>query len=277
MNRSLTPVLHPLLLLNNTEYNDPQIRKLYGIKSRLTRYNRHGEVDILIGHDRLSYEDWLKGMGLRLAVPVLYCGILKFVIRQLHAVHGLGYAQMLNGLVKYCMEGRVKSHVLFRKMFLHYIDAWNTSQCGEAHYGTLMRVILQDTGAASQLISELAGFLHGGVSDERGTEFTYWVEYQKVLVRAMSQVVRRGADEIQTDLKASHLSDYAGYDVAQDAGSCRWLRVRADYRSSSPDEFLSRILFGSVDTLQMFAKVEAVPPSTAAIGVSSGYTTPQQG
>jgi radical SAM superfamily enzyme YgiQ (UPF0313 family) len=260
-----TPVLHPLLLLNNTEYNNPQMRKQYGIKSRLTRFSRHGDADILIGHDRLPYEDWLKGMGLRLIVPVLYCGILKFIIRQLNAVHGLSYAEMLNRLVQYCMEGRVESHLLFRNIFLHYIDAWNTSQCGEAHYGTLMRVILRDTNAASQLISELAEFLVGGVSGERSSEFTHWVEYQKLLLRGMSQVALSGAWEAKTDLEGSLLSEYAGYYVAQDTGSCRRLMVRADYRSCSLDDFLSRVLFGGIDTLQIFTKLESAPvPASAA-------------
>jgi len=256
-----TPVLHPLILLNNTEYNDPHIRTQYGIQSRLTRYNRHGEADILVGHDRLSYEDWLKGMGLRLVVPVLYCGILKFVIRQLHTVHGLGYAEMLNRLVEYCMEGKVKSHALFRKVFLHYIEAWNSSQCGEAHYGTLMRLLLRDVTAASGLIDELADAIGKGVSGERNTELIYWIEYQKILVKAMSQVALHGAEEIRTDLDASRLFKYSGYHVAQDNGFSRRLRVRADYESVSPDEFLSRILFGGIDTLQMLAKLETVPGS----------------
>jgi len=107
------------------------------------------------------------------------------------------------------------------------------------------------------LISELAECVGRGVSGERSTECDCWVEYQKLLVKAMSLVAYRGAREIQTGLEASRLLAYAGYDVAQDVGYCRLLRIRPEYSSLFPDEFLARIELGSVDTLQMFAKVES--------------------
>lgn len=267
-----TPIIHPLILLNNTEYNDPRIRTQYRMISRMMHdIDGLNDADILIGHDRLSYQDWLKGMGLRLVVPLFHCGILKFVMARLHAVHGLGYADMLNRLVEYCMEGRVDSHPLFRRIFLHYIDTWDSSQnivappidiketqFGGAHYRTLMKVVLQDTSAAGSLISELSMSLSASISGERSTEFNYWIQYQNLLVKAMSQVAFRGAEEIQTTLEASLLLEYAGCGVAEDIGSCRRLRVRADYSTIFPDEFLARIELGSIDTLKMFGGVEAM-------------------
>jgi len=236
-------------------------------------------AEVLVSHNRLSYEDWLRGMGLRLAVPLFYCGILKFVMKQLHETYGLGYAKMLDRLVRYCMEGKVESHPVFRRMFLHHNRAWESdeflapqadgiprtkTQLGDAHYRTLMRIVLRDTQAAGPLISELAALIGRDSGHEGGVEFSRWVEYQKLLIDAMALATSRVGGELQTSLQASCLREYAGHAVARDSGSERWVTVRAEYKSLSLEEFISRILYAGIDTLQMFTKFESASSVTAA-------------
>lgn len=275
-----TPVIHPLILLNNTEYNKPYMRERHGIRSRLMRFMGQGvcDADILIAHDRLSYAEWLRGMGLRIAVPVFYCGILKFVIRRLHAVYRLDYGAMLDTLVQYCMEGRVTSLPIFGQIFLHYMASSHSpddappapagikeNQFGHAHYLGLMKCVLRDAQMAGRLIGELSDLLGRGIADARRVEFAGLVEYQKLLVFAMSQVSRRNSDPIQTNLTSAELSELAGMDIAQDHGSFRLLTVRADYRFFTPDDFVFRIFLGGIDTTCMFAPAQPAPERAEAV------------
>ena len=57
--------------------------------------------------------------------------------------------------------------------------------------------------------AELSDVAAGGVTNEQDAEFNYWIEYQGVLVRAMSQASCQRGDEILTRLEASLLSDYS--------------------------------------------------------------------
>lgn len=279
-----TPIIHPLLLLSNTAYNDPETRKRYAVKSRLMSYFGPdlSEVEIVIGHDRLDYHDWLKGMCLRLAVPLFYCGILKFVMRRLHAVHGLGYPEMLERLVLYCMQGRVRSHDLFRRIFLSYVGSWDSPEnfdapliegilvrerkFGDTHYRALMKVTIEDENGAGALISEFAEILCEGIDEQHAAEINRWVEYQKLLVQALSQAASGRLGQIRTHLESDMLTEYAGYSIAHDEGHRRQLRVRIDYKSVSLDALAFRVAYGTIDTLEMFAKADSARPSRGAAG-----------
>jgi hypothetical protein len=216
-------------------------------------------------------------MALRLVVPLFYCGILKFVLQRLNAVYGLSYSNMLGRLVDYCRAGRVKSHAPVRSVFLHYLNAWNSGEFAEAHYGTLMKIILQKVEAAESLIAELFSVAAAGVCGENDEDVIGWIAYQNLLVRAMAQAVFGVADQIQTDLPASLLRACEPRLVADDLDGNRRLSIRADYLSLPFDEFSSRILFGSIDTLRIFVPdernshaLESVHASAIMPGLSSG-------
>ena len=272
-----TPVIHPLVLLNNTGYNDPAIRDRYAIQSRLMSYwptRLSGEADILISHDQLPYGDWVKGMALRLVVPLLYCGLLKFIMRQLNTRYSLGYGEMLDRLVEYCMAGKIKSNATFRQIFLSHIEAWKSpisnlpppsdnplikeSQfADDAHYRALMKVVLQSPDTARSLITELAVCAADGATDQTADDLVAWIEYQELLIRAMSRAIFGRAEEIQTGMTSAQLDEYAGGHVAEDIGPNRRLRLHPNCRYLSPDGFIFRISYGSIDSLQLFSKREA--------------------
>ena len=267
------PVIYPLILLNNTGYNSAQMRKEHGIRSRLMSFMKHGFscADVLIGHDRLPYEEWLRGMGLRLAVPVFHVGLLKFVMCQLHSVHGLDYGYMLDLLVGYCTRGHLMSHPQFAEIFLHCMALWDSdnyvpsnpvsieeNQFGQAHYMALMKCVLNDTVSAEGLIDELCEVLAGDLLEKRGTAFAEWVEYQKLLITAMSQASRHNDRPIRTKFTASQLAEYGEVGFVEDDGSFRHVAIRRDYISFTPDDFITRIFFGGIDTLRMFGSAQHI-------------------
>lgn len=275
------PVIHPLILLNNTEYNSARMRNDYEIRSRIMCFMKQGlsDADILISHNRLPYEEWLKGMGLRIAVPVFYGGILKFVMRQFHSMHGLDYGDMLDLLVRYCMDGRLMSHPQFAKIFLHYMALWDSgdnvlptpagikeNQFGHAHYLSLMKCVLADTALAKRLIDELCEAIAGELPEGRGAAFAEWAAYQSLLVAAMSQASRHNNHPIRTEFTASQLAEYGEVDFIEDHGSFRHIAIRSDYISYTPDDFIFRIFFGGIDTLSMFGAARTVlPMNTSSI------------
>jgi radical SAM superfamily enzyme YgiQ (UPF0313 family) len=273
------PVIYPLILLNNTEYNSKRMRKEYGIQSRFMNFMKQGlsDAEVLIGHDRLPYEDWLKGMGLRIAVPVFYCGILKFVMHRLHCVHGLDYGYMLDLMVSYCMQGLLKSYPEFTKLFLHCMASWdsgnyvpsipesiNENQFCHGHYLALMKCTLSDIASAERLIDELCEVLAGDLLEKHSAVFEEWVKYQKLLLTAMSQASRYNNQPIHTKFTASQLAEYGEVDLVEDDGSFRHITIRRDYMTFTPDDFIIRVFFGDIDTLRLFETVKADPTVSRA-------------
>jgi hypothetical protein len=230
------------------------------------------DADVLTGHDRLPYEDWLKGMGLRIVVPVFYCGILKFVMNRLHSVYGMGYGDMLDRLVCYCMEGRLTSHPEFARIFLNCMASWDSGDCAHSttdgidenqfchgHYLALMKCALGDTLSADRLVDELCKVLAADLPGKRCDEFAGWVEYQKLLITAMSQASRHNNLPIRSNFTALQLAEYGEVDFVEDMGSFRHVAIRSEYMTFTPDDFIVRVFFGDIDTLRMFGAAKADP------------------
>lgn len=274
-----TPIIYPLLLLNNTEYNDPAFRERHGIRSRLMPFQTLDisvQVDTLIGHDRLTFEEWLKGIGLMIGVPIFYFALLKFVMERLRAAHGLGYGEMLDAVLDYCMAGRVKSNPGFQELFLNYIDTWRSpenydgellesfaggkisGQFGPPHFQVIMRVLVNDPAAAKELAQELSEVLAGLAAKKLNREeFRCWVAYQELIVEAVTQAAMGTPGTVTTGLTRESLQDFAGCDVAVEQQDGRRLEVRRKYQGASFNIFIFNIIYGSTDTLRMFEQVGA--------------------
>ena len=274
-----TPFIYPLLLLNNTEYSDPEMRSKHGIRSRhmpYYMYNSTTLVETVIGHDKLPYKDWLRGVGLRLAVPLFYCGILKFIMTRLHAVCGLSYGEMFDVLLDYCIDGKIRSFPLFSQVFANYMASWDSAGNYDAplisgilegsiprdtvHYQALMKVLANDPEAATALVDELTQELFQAVEAGPLPDFQDWLEYQQLLVEAISRVVQHGAIDLQTGLDRTRLAEYLGEEVPADAGSTKTrLEIRPEYRNAPFDVFVFRISYGSVDTLRLLRNATTTP------------------
>jgi hypothetical protein len=187
-----TPVIYPLLLLNNTEYNEPRIREQHQIRSRMMPYLLSSPIqtEIVIGHAKLSYEEWLKGIALRLALSLFYCGILKFVMTRLHVTHHVSYVEMLERLVEYCTNGKIQSHHLFERVFANYVATWDSIenfdrelierillegerpvQNATFHDDALWKTIIQDIPLADAWVIELVSVLAEAVGNDLSSDF----------------------------------------------------------------------------------------------------------
>lgn len=281
------PVIYPLLLLNNTEYHEARVREEYGIRSRMLPYQMFDTnmlAETVVGHDALSYEEWLKGMGLTALVPVLNAGLLKFLLRRFHQVHGLSYRRMLDRLLDYCLAGEIRSNPLFQRVFANLIDSWKSPQAfdlkllqsilgevsvhhGTPHYQALMRVLVDDAASARLLVEELGSVLLQLVGpDVDAVEFRGWIEYQQIVIEAVCQAAKGEPGEVRTTLGRSRLQDYAGSGLVIRPGDV--LRVRQVFEGYTFNLFIYYLQYGCIDTLEMF-------DSTSGSGLRIPESTPK--
>lgn len=278
-----TPVSYPLLLLNNTEYSTPEIREKYQIRSRRSPYfafNKTTPAEMVISHSDLPYKDWLRCIALRLAVPLFRSTLLKFIMDRFHKVYGLSYNFILDRLLDYCMSGSIKSHEMFRRVFANYMECWDCSEKYDSelidavlHHGTsgdfihleaLIKVAMDDPGSTRALIEELARAIWSGHSQAMPPELPDWIEYQALIVEALRHVSKGQAPSLENHLPVATLEQFAGFTIAVKRGSSSRLNVRWEYRCGHYDVFIYRLLYGNIDTLQMFEAVNS--PSAVSPG-----------
>lgn len=292
------PVIYTLLLLNNTHYAKPEVRALHGIRSRLMPFHSLDpslRADTSVGHDRLSYDEWLTCVGLMVVVPIFYFGLLRFVMRRLRSSCGITYSRMLHRLVRYLMDGEVASHPTVRRLFLNFIDSWReperfdaglvssitgsiSGQFGPPHYQAILKVLTTDVPAARMLVAELSGVLADlSEAPVDPGELSGWVAYQCAIAEAMAQASMGRPGEVLTDLEAHDLRTLSGQPLVvedTDTGRRR-LQVRRNFSRYSFDDFLFQMIYGTCETLEMFASAaEACPehpvrPAVAAVSAVS--------
>lgn len=281
------PVIYPLLLLNNTDYNEAWVREKYAIRSRFLPYQMFDTgmlAETVVGHASLSYQEWIRGMGLTALVPVLQGGLLKFLLRQLHQVHGLSYVGMIDGLLDYCLEGKVRSSPLFQQVFTNLIESWKSPQAfdrellrsilgqisiqhGTPHYQALMRVLVDDAAATRSLIEELGGVLRRQVRPApQAPEWGRWIEYQQIILEAVGQAAKGEPGEVPTRLGQESLRDYAGSGIVIRGDQA--LQVRKVFEGYSFNLFIYYLQYGCIDTLEMFE-------STTGSGLRIPESTPR--
>jgi radical SAM superfamily enzyme YgiQ (UPF0313 family) len=266
-----TPIIYPLLLLNNTEYNTPEFLAGHQVRSRLMPYEMHDpsvRVSTVIGHAVLSYKDWLRGITLRLAVPVFHGALLKFLCRRLHDIHGISYFSILDCLVEYCLDRTPRVFPAFWQLFWNYIDSWDCpanynpdliraalgsdTPRESLHYHAIMKVIAADVEGARALVRECAGILAARFGHRVSEPFNELVEYQEIIVDAVCQAINGMPGEVVTALSAARVRKFAGGSIGREERSMTVLRVKKYYYGAPSDVVAFRISYGSIDTLDMF-------------------------
>jgi radical SAM superfamily enzyme YgiQ (UPF0313 family) len=269
-----TPVIYPLLLLNNTEFSRSDVRELYSITTRSMPYQMFDpsmQVETVVGHAKLTYQEWLRGMTLALVVALFYCGLLKFILTRLNRVTGASYGGMLDALLDYGMGAKIQASPLFQKVFTNFVSSWDVPSSYDAglieqilgrdsiqdhvHYQALMKIAVYDSKVAKDLVEELANHLYetSGASEIVGRqEFSSWVQYQQVLIEALRAVATDSREVIAPALTSEQIAQYSEDDVAIRENDAIMLRVRPELWGSDFDTMVLGIYHGSVDTLRMF-------------------------
>jgi hypothetical protein len=102
-----SPVIYPLLLLNNTEYS----RESFQDKHRLTTRWMPGDVtnpeliaDVVVGHDSMSTEDWVRGMEFRGGMTLFQKILLRCSLRVIHATTGVRMVELCQRLWSFLLN-----------------------------------------------------------------------------------------------------------------------------------------------------------------------------
>ena len=102
-----SPVIYPLLLLNNTEYS----RESFQDKHALTTRWMPGDVtnpalvaDVVVAHDAMTTEEWVRGMEFRVAMTLFQKILLRCALRVIHATTGVRMVELCQRLWSFLLN-----------------------------------------------------------------------------------------------------------------------------------------------------------------------------
>lgn len=99
-----SPVIYPLLLLNNTEYSRESFREEQGLTTRWMPgdvTNPALVADVVVAHNSMTVDDWVRGMEFRVAMTMFQKTFLRCVLRTIHATTGVRMVELCETLWTY--------------------------------------------------------------------------------------------------------------------------------------------------------------------------------
>jgi radical SAM superfamily enzyme YgiQ (UPF0313 family) len=96
-----SPVIYPLVLLNNTEYTTARFRLDHDLRTRRLPSdlsNPEMMADVVIGHRSMTEDEWLWGIQLRFALSVYYKALLRATMWSLHRHAGVRFVDLIERL-----------------------------------------------------------------------------------------------------------------------------------------------------------------------------------
>ncbi|SHG96965.1 radical SAM protein [Streptoalloteichus hindustanus] len=182
-----SPVVFPLLLLNNTDYTRERFReeqRLVVRRSPADVTDPEMVVEMVVGHSRMSEEDWLRGLELRLCVYLFQKAVLRCGLRVLHTAGNARLVDLCDRLRDF-LFGWDGDDVV-RRLARNYRESWRSpekvdwelidGQLGvesgdngvylrsEMHYEAILHRLTQD-GVAARFLRDATGFLLDGLPD----------------------------------------------------------------------------------------------------------------
>jgi radical SAM superfamily enzyme YgiQ (UPF0313 family) len=261
------PVIYPLLLLNNTDYARPEVRERFSLRTRLMPYQMfsdYAQVEVVVGHSRLSYEEWLRALSLRLIISVFNHGVLKHVLSKIHETHGIPFVRMCECIHGYVSGGRLRSEPRVEPLFRNYVESWGDYRRYDAelirgilgrrfiedhvHYQAIMKVILAGGASSDAFVEEVSRFVAAELCGEgfaSGDALRGWIAEQQAIVRAMARIAKNDAG-------------VAGADI------------RPELFGTAFDTFVLGIYHGSIDTLRLFEPAARAPRADSRGPSASG-------
>jgi len=179
-----SPVVYPLLLLNNTEYTKQRFRADYRVQARqLPCSPGVGELtaEVVVAHSAMSFDEWLDGMTLRLSLGLFQKALLRCTLRLLHRHCGVRVVDLCQRLVTYLNSACSDPEIV--ALTQNYSQSWRNPDefdrpaimretgtmviAEELHYQAILARMVRDAAAMRELAAEAVGYLRTalGVSD----------------------------------------------------------------------------------------------------------------
>ena len=262
------PVVYPLLLLNNTEYSSARFRDEHGLLTKKLPYqvaNPEMEAEFVIGHSRMSREDWVRGLETRLAGAVFHGCLMRSMLHYLHRRTGLRIVDLYGRLVDYLHQGCGLEAVrdiagnhresllaplsLNTQLIDRYVPEGSIPE--HLHYQALIRMLAQDRTMAD-VVREAADFLRTGLGEAMPSraEFDAMLAVQMEIAESLSDGVSGVARLRTVDLPGALptvLAD-AGHLAADEGKAARnHMTLDSHQLSGTPtDTMLLAIYHGSI-------------------------------
>ncbi|MFJ9560147.1 radical SAM protein [Streptomyces fuscichromogenes] len=102
-----SPVIYPLLLLNNTEYSRESFKDEHALRTRWMPgdvTNPELVADVVVAHDAMTPEDWVNGMEFRVAMTLFQKILLRCALRVIHATTGVRMVELCARLQRFLLD-----------------------------------------------------------------------------------------------------------------------------------------------------------------------------
>ena len=102
-----SPVIYPLLLLNNTEYSREAFKDEHALKTRWMPgdvTNPELVADVVVAHDAMTAEEWVRGMEFRVAMTLFQKTLLRCALRVVHATTGVRMVELCRRLWSFLLD-----------------------------------------------------------------------------------------------------------------------------------------------------------------------------
>ncbi|HEY4455611.1 MAG TPA: radical SAM protein [Pseudonocardiaceae bacterium] len=102
-----SPVIYPLLLLNNTEYSRESFQEKHVLKTRWMPgdiTNPELVADVVVGHEAMTAQDWVRGMEFRVAMTLFQKILLRCALRVIHSTTGVRMVELCQRLWQFMLN-----------------------------------------------------------------------------------------------------------------------------------------------------------------------------
>lgn len=172
-----SPVIYPLLLLNNTDYTKERYRSDYRIKARHLPCGPGVATltaDVVTEHSAMTYDDWINGMMLRLSLGIFQKTLLRCTLRILSHYSGVRIVDLCQRLVTYldreCSDPGIaalaRNHARCWREPEDYDQPRVVAETGplmviaeELHFQAIVARMVRDPEKLRRLLTEAADFL----------------------------------------------------------------------------------------------------------------------
>ncbi|MFI9363531.1 radical SAM protein [Kitasatospora sp. NPDC053057] len=102
-----SPVIYPLLLLNNTDYSRESFKDEQGLRTRWMPAditNPELIADVVVEHSAMTAEEWVRGMEFRVSMTLFQKILLRCALRVLHATTGVRMVELCRQLWSFLLD-----------------------------------------------------------------------------------------------------------------------------------------------------------------------------